>query len=614
MKHFWIKGISILLIAGQISGQTMVVNAEETEIFSEESIQESETLLETEIVQETETALGTQQLSNMETEKETLESQFSESELHRQADYRENSWRYSEGLWTGGVYYLQEDLYKNAWGYENGSYVNSYGDVIEGALAKGIDVSTFNGNIDWEKVRSESDVDYAIIRCGYGNDYPDQDDVRWEYNASECERLGIPYGVYIYSYAMDTKEALSEAEHVLRLVQDCNLSLPIYLDLEDENYTGSLTNKEIADIAEVFCSRVQEAGYDVGIYANLNWFQNRLTDLRFNQWEKWVAQYNYCCDYEGGYGMWQCTSGGSVPGIEGNNGNVDLNFDFIDRGYKKTELEPVRNLTATASGDSKILLRWEPVNGADGYIIYRKRDDEEKFSYRYIVNKTNYTDTTALNNAYNYYRVYPYYVDRNNERILGKSEEYVFAKPGVMAVQHISAQPYGKHKVMLSWQRVEGADGYFIYRSIGDGKFSYQYMKNTTTYIDTSASAVEYNFYRIYPYYVDASGNRIMGKSEKYVFAKGILPPVTGLKVMPGTSGVTIGWNRIPEADGYIIYRQIGSQGQFSYRYMVTGTTFKDTTASASEYNFYRVYPYYIDDGSRITSTQSISYVYGKAR
>ena len=83
---------------------------------------------------------------------------------------------------------------------------------------------------------------------------------------------------------------------------------------------------------------------------------------------------------------------------------------------------------------------------------------------------------------------------------------------------------------------------------------------------------------------------------------------------MPGTSGVTIGWNRIPEADGYIIYRQIGSQGQFSYRYMVTGTTFKDTTASASEYNFYRVYPYYIDDGSRITSTQSISYVYGKAR
>ena len=108
MKHFWIKGISILLIAGQISGQTMVVNAEETEIFSEESIQGNETLLETEIVQETETALGTQQLSNMETEKETLESQFSESELHRQADYRENSWRYSEGLWTGGVYYLQE--------------------------------------------------------------------------------------------------------------------------------------------------------------------------------------------------------------------------------------------------------------------------------------------------------------------------------------------------------------------------------------------------------------------------------------------------------------------------------------------------------------------------
>lgn len=591
MKRLWIKGISILLIVSQISGQTMAVNAMETETVS-----------------------GTEQLSNMEAEKETSESQFSESELRQQEDYRENSWRYSDGSWTGGVSYLQDDLYKNAWGYENGNYVNSNGDIIEGAIAKGMDVSTFNGNIDWEKVQRESDVDYAIIRCGYGNDYPDQDDVRWEYNASECERLGIPYGVYIYSYAMDIKEALSEAEHVLRLVQGRDLSLPIYLDLEDEKYTGSLTNKEIADIAEVFCNKIQEAGYDVGIYANLDWLENRLIDPRFDQWEKWVAQYNYRCDYEGSYSMWQCTSEGRVPGVEGNNGNVDLNFDFVNRGYKDVPLPAVQNLTAVAAGDSKILLRWEDVAGADGYIIYRKRDGEERFSYRYIVSKTNYTDTTALNDVYNYYRVYPYYIDKNNQRVVGKSEDYAFAKPGVMAVKHISAQPYGKHKVMLSWQRVEGADGYFIYRSIGAGKFSYRYMKNTTTYVDMSASATEYNFYRIYPYYIDASGNKIMGKSEKYVFAKGILPPVTGLKVISGTSGVTIGWNKVPEADGYIIYRQTGSQGPFSYRYMVTGTTFRDTTASASEYNFYRVYPYYMEDGSRITSTQSITYVYGKAR
>ena len=146
---------------------------------------------------------------------------------------------------------------------------------------------------------------------------------RWKYNADECTRLGIPFGVYIYSYALNTDEARSEAEHVLRLVEGYDLSLPVYLDLEDERYTGRLSNKEIADIAEVFCETIQSAGYEVGIYANLDWFRNRLTDWRFGQWTRWVAQYNYECNYEKNYSMWQCTSTGFVDGIDG---PVDLNF------------------------------------------------------------------------------------------------------------------------------------------------------------------------------------------------------------------------------------------------------------------------------------------------
>lgn len=74
--------------------------------------------------------------------------------------------------------------------------------------------------------------------------------------------------------------------------------MPIYFDLEDERYTGRLSNKEIADIAEVFCNTVQSAGYEVGIYANLTWFRNRLTDWRFSRWPRWVAQCNYECDLE----------------------------------------------------------------------------------------------------------------------------------------------------------------------------------------------------------------------------------------------------------------------------------------------------------------------------
>lgn len=151
--------------------------------------------------------------------------------------------------------------------------------------------------IDWEKVAA-SDVSFAIIRCGYGDDYESQDDAWWEYNANECTRLGIPFGVYMYSYALNTEQALSEAYHTLRLVKDYNLSFPIYLDLEDEVYTGRLSNKEIADIAEVYCNTIEAAGYDVTVYANLDWFQNRLTDPRFDRWDKWVADiYSGYCAY-----------------------------------------------------------------------------------------------------------------------------------------------------------------------------------------------------------------------------------------------------------------------------------------------------------------------------
>lgn len=619
MKIRWIKFVSMSLIISMIIGKTMSAYAVETE--GKEPV-ESESL-ETTLIGEDDMPIESQEIPGTETLTEILPETLLETEkplsdlaetneLQSQAEYNENSWRYENGVWIEGNGLARSSSYDNAWGYENGNYVNSNGDPIEGAIGKGIDVSTFNGQIDWEKVQDESDVDYAIIRCGYGNDYKEQDDAWWSYNVSECSRLGIPFGVYIYSYAMDTKEALSEAEHVLRLIEGYDLTFPVYLDLEDEKYTGTLSNKEIADIAAVFCTKIQEAGYDVGIYANLYWFRERLTDERFEQWEKWVAQYNYQCDYERNYGMWQCTSDGIVAGISG---RVDINFDFIDRGYKHIDLAPVTNLNAEPAGPFKISIRWDAVPGADGYIIYRKIDGEDKFTYRYIVSRNSFTDITAAEKVYNFYRVYPYYIDKHGNRIVGRSEEYVYAKTGLMPVHHITAQGSGKHTVSLKWDAVSGADGYIIYRQVGStGKFTYLYMKSTTTYIDRTASGTEFNYYRIYPYYMDNTGVRVVGASVKYVYAKGILPPVTGLKAKSGVGNVTINWNALPGADGYIIYRQVGSGGKFAYRYMVSGTSFIDTTASREEYNFYRIYPYYMSDGNRITTTQSVAYVYGKAR
>ena len=225
----------------------------------------------------------------------------------------------------------------NSWRYQNGELVSvqtysrfseftTWPDV-DGVVARGIDVSQFQGTIDWEKVKAAG-VEFAIIRCGYGDDSSSQDDPQWARNVSECERLGIPYGVYIYSYAMSTEAAQSEAEHVLRLLEGHNPTYPVYLDMENEGGSydqGGLDPKTLGDIAETFCNIVSNAGYEVGIYANTNWFTNKLTDSRFNQWTRWVAQYNTECTYTGSYTMWQCSSKGKIDGISG---NVDLNLDF----------------------------------------------------------------------------------------------------------------------------------------------------------------------------------------------------------------------------------------------------------------------------------------------
>jgi len=191
---------------------------------------------------------------------------------------------------------------------------------------KGIDVSSWQKAIDWEKVKADG-IEFAILRCGFGVDTTNQDDDTFKRNADECTRLGIPFGVYLYSYATSINKAISEANHVLRLIEGYKLSYPVFYDLEDEKTTGNCTNKEIAEIAEAFCNTIEKAGYKAGIYANVSWFNHKLTDSRFDKWDKWVAQYYKQCQYTKPYSMWQYTSSGKVDGIIG---NVDMNYCYAN--------------------------------------------------------------------------------------------------------------------------------------------------------------------------------------------------------------------------------------------------------------------------------------------
>ena len=240
-------------------------------------------------------------------------------------ELKENSWRYCDGelidISSHAAAFSISDY--EAWSKTEEGFVNSNGEIIEGAVKKGIDVSKWNGDIDWEKVKN-TDVDFVIIRCGFSIDKEAYDDIKWKRNADACTELGIPFGVYLYSYAENVEEAKSEAEHVLRLVEGYDLDYPIYYDMEDDS-TISAGTKGLAEIAETFCGILEEHGYDVGVYANKYWWNTYLTDPVFDNWDKWVAQYNSECTYQGNYRLWQCTSTGAVDGIKG---NVDINFEI----------------------------------------------------------------------------------------------------------------------------------------------------------------------------------------------------------------------------------------------------------------------------------------------
>ena len=229
-----------------------------------------------------------------------------------------NSFRYVDGQ-------ARESNHAN---YAARASVNSGWPNDPKAICKGIDVSYHNDKIDWKKVK-QSEVEYAIVRCGYGTNINSQDDKRWEENIKGCIDNNIPYGAYLYSYADSVEKASSEADHAIRLLQGKNLKYPVYYDLEENSIRNKLSMKEIADIAETFCNKLSAKGYTVGIYANTDWFTNYLTDSRFNNWTKWVAQYNTTCTYKGKYDMWQCSSTGSIPGISG---KVDLNYSYSSFG------------------------------------------------------------------------------------------------------------------------------------------------------------------------------------------------------------------------------------------------------------------------------------------
>lgn len=176
-----------------------------------------------------------------------------------------------------------------------------------------VDISTFNRGINYAELKKS--VDGVIIRCGYGSDILSQDDEMWETHVDACEKHGIPYGVYLYSYALNRKQAQSETSHILRLIKGKNLSYPVYIDLEDASQRPVFDADWFAEMGR----KIESEGYVFGVYANLDWFRNVIGN-HLDEFTKWVAAYGSNNGYPQtkpniGEDIWQYSSKGVVPGI-----------------------------------------------------------------------------------------------------------------------------------------------------------------------------------------------------------------------------------------------------------------------------------------------------------
>ncbi len=201
------------------------------------------------------------------------------------------------------------------------------GTLKESAQSVGIDVSKWQGKIDWATVASAG-IDFAIIRCGYRGSSTGVivEDPYFRENIKGATAHGIKVGVYFFTQAITQAEAIEEASTAIALVQGYKLNFPIFIDTEGSGGRADYLNKaDRTAIVKAFCETVRNYGYKPGIYASKYWYYDNLDVSQLSTYNIWVAQYNTECNYSGRYDMWQYTSQGLVPGI---NGYVDMNICY----------------------------------------------------------------------------------------------------------------------------------------------------------------------------------------------------------------------------------------------------------------------------------------------
>lgn len=485
----------------------------------------------------------------------------------------------------------------------------------DGVYEYGVDVSNHNGDINWQAVK-EYGISFAIIRVGFGMDQEDQDDLRFKANADACRELGIPFGVYIYSYANTVEKAKSEAYHCLRLVSGYDLNFPIYYDLEDEKTTGKCSNSKILKISKAFAKVISDAGYEVGFYASTNWWQERLTDSYYDKHSRWVAQYNDECTYEGVKDMWQYTSAGKIPGMPGD-ADMDalyysLSGEVSEVMYTGEEITPELNVkgpngkllekdtdyTVTWRDNVDVGTAYADIVGIKSYKGF-KRTEKFKITQRQIISAE---FTEIKNRSYTGKAITPKVKATYNGKKLVEGVDYTVKyennrKVGTATITVTGIGNFkGKKIINFDIKKLNVKNA--VIKGLKDKAYTGKKRGSLSLY---TKEGVELT--RDKDYTLTFKNNREIGKAT--VTIKGIGSRCTGtrtvsFKIIPNApenlrtvkrtlSTVKLRWDKSDEGTYYRLYRSKDPNGEYDLIYAGEDNYFYDTGLDTATFYFYKV-------------------------
>ena len=364
--------------------------------------------------------------------------------------------------------------------YTNKTYSHR-SDLVDRPITHGIDVSEWQKEIDWNKVKADG-IQYAFIRVGYRGSTKGtlSDDAYYQQNLANATAAGIEVGAYIFSQAITKEEAREEANYLIERIKDYNITFPVVLDYEFTSDKGrlekaKLSKEEATAICLEFCKTISNAGYTPMVYANPDMLNNYLNPSEISdKYLVWLANYTTETSYTGKYDYWQYSSDGSVDGI---NGRVDMNF-FYGTDIASVSIAAIPDQTYTGSNVKPALT-----------IMYKDRLLIEGIDYtvKYSKNKNIGTAKATV----------------TGKGIFFGSQTLKF-KIIPRQMTTVKAKKKADTYLTLSWKKDKSVTGYQIYRSTAiDGKYkkiATIKSNSTTTYKDKNLTNGQCYYYKIRGY------------------------------------------------------------------------------------------------------------------